>query len=94
MAVLTNFEEDELVVNCSCGCDDQLNMKEGLMYMTVEELQLEAFRQIRRKVSDITDESSNDEIAGYVKGIVNLERELYKRIEEDNKPMNSEDIVR
>ena len=43
------------------------------MYMTVEELQLEAFRQIRRKVSDITDESSNDEIAGYVKGIVNLE---------------------
>ena len=46
------------------------------MYMTVEELQLEAFRQIRRKVSDITDESSNDEIAGYVKGIVNLEREL------------------
>ena len=52
-------------------------MKEGLMYMTVEELQLEAFRQI-----------------SYVKGIVNLERELYKRIEEDNKPMNSEDIVR
>ena len=43
--------------------------------MTVEELQLEAFRQIRQKVSDITDESSNDEIAGYVKGIVNLERE-------------------
>ena len=37
--------------------------------MTVEELQMEAFRQIRQKVSDITDESSNDEIAGYIKGI-------------------------
>ncbi len=35
--------------------------------MTVEELQMEAFRQIRQKVSDITDESSNDEIAGYIK---------------------------
>lgn len=54
--------------------------------MTAEELQLEAFRQIRRKVSDITDESSNDEIAGYIKGVVDLERELYKKIEEENKP--------
>lgn len=63
--------------------------------MTVEELQLEAFRQIRRKVSDITDESSNDEIAGYVKGIVNLERELYKKIETDErKLMNCEDTAR
>ena len=62
--------------------------------MTVEELQLEAFRQIRRKVSDITDESSNDEIAGYIKGVVDLERELCKKIEEENKPKNSEDTVR
>lgn len=62
--------------------------------MTVEELQLEAFRQIRRKVSDITDESSNDEIAGYVKGIVNLERELYKRIEMENRTKNSENAAR
>lgn len=65
------------------------------MYMTVEELQLEAFRQIRRKISDITDESSNDEIAGYVKGIVNLERELCKKIETDErKSMNCEDTAR
>lgn len=56
--------------------------------MTVEELQMEAFRQIRQKVSDITDESSNDEIAGYIKGVVDLERELYKKIEEENKPKN------
>ena len=65
------------------------------MYMTVEELQLEAFRQIRRKVSDITDESSNDEIAGYIKGVVDLERELSKKIEiDERKLMNCEDIAR
>mgnify|MGYP004594249289 CR=1 FL=1 len=63
--------------------------------MTVEELQLEAFRQIRRKVSDITDESSNDEIAGYIKGVVDLERELFKKIETDKrKSMNCEDTAR
>lgn len=63
--------------------------------MTVEELQLEAFRQIRQKVSDITDESSNDEIAGYIKGVVDLERELYKKIETDErKSMNCEDTAR
>jgi hypothetical protein len=27
MAVLTNFEEDELVVNCSCGCDEGVHIK-------------------------------------------------------------------
>lgn len=61
--------------------------------MTVEELQMEAFRQIRQKVSDITDESSNDEIAGYIKGVVDLERELYKKIEEENKPKNGVRIM-
>lgn len=61
--------------------------------MTVEELQMEAFRQIRQKVSDITDESSNDEIAGYIKGVVDLERELYKKIEEENKLKNGARIM-
>lgn len=61
--------------------------------MTVEELQMEAFRQIRQKVSDITDESSNDEIAGYIKGVVDLERELYKKIEEENKSKNGARIM-
>lgn len=61
--------------------------------MTVEELQMEAFRQIRQKVSDITDESSNDEIAGYIKGVVDLERELYKKIEEEKKPKNGARIM-
>ena len=61
--------------------------------MTVEELQMEAFRQIRQKVSDITDESSNDEIAGYIKGVVDLERQLYNKIEEENKPKNGARIM-
>lgn len=48
--------------------------------MTIEQIELEAFRQIRIKVKDITDTSSNDEIAGYVKGIVDLETELYSML--------------
>ena len=39
--------------------------------MTVEELELESFRQIRGKVSNFCDESSNDEIAGFVKEVKN-----------------------
>ena len=38
--------------------------------MTIEQIELEAFRQIRKKVRDFTDESSNDEMTGYVKGVV------------------------
>lgn len=51
--------------------------------MTIAELELESFRQIRQKISLFTDNSSNDEIAGYVKGVVNLERELYKKLEKE-----------
>ena len=45
--------------------------------MTIEQIELEAFRQIRRKVRDFTYDSSNDEISGYVTGVVDLETELY-----------------
>ena len=56
--------------------------------MTIEELELESFRQIRQKVSNFCNESSNDEIAGFVEGVVNLERELYEKLikEVKNKP--------
>ncbi len=27
MAVLTNSEEDELIVSCSCGCDEGIHIK-------------------------------------------------------------------
>ena len=45
--------------------------------MKIEQIELEAFRQIRHKIRDIEDHSSNDEIAGYVRGIVDLESEVY-----------------
>ena len=53
--------------------------------MTIEQIELEAFRQIRRKVRDFTYDSSNDEIAGYVKGVVDLETELYSILLKDDK---------
>ena len=53
------------------------HMERMVDIMTIEQIELEAFRQIRRKVRDFTDESSNDEIAGYVKGVIDLETELY-----------------
>ena len=53
--------------------------------MTIEQIELEAFRQIRRKVRDFTDESSNDEIAGYVdEKDTNLTNE-YKQLLSNNK---------
>jgi hypothetical protein len=45
--------------------------------MSIEQVELEAFRLIRIKVRDFQDKSSNDEIVGYVKGIVDLESELF-----------------
>ena len=48
--------------------------------MTIEQIELEAFRQIRQKISNFEDNSSNDEIAGYVKGVVDLESELYSML--------------
>ena len=51
--------------------------------MTIEQIENQAFRIIRQKIRDITDESSNDEIAGYVKGVVDLETELYTLLEKE-----------
>jgi len=53
--------------------------------MDIKDIELEAFRQIRKKVSDFTDESNNDELAGFVKGVVALERELYSLLEKENR---------
>ena len=60
--------------------------------MTIEQIELEAFRQIRRKVRDFTDESSNDEIAGYVKGVVDLETELYSILLKEKQSQKSHSI--
>lgn len=50
------------------------------MDINIKDIELEAFRQIRIKVSSMLDESNNDEIAGFVKGVVALESELYAKL--------------
>ena len=46
--------------------------------MDVKELQNEAFKCIRREVNNIEEANvSNDELAGFVKGICALQREIY-----------------
>ena len=44
-------------------------------------LEEESYRAIRRKISDFSDESNNDEIAGFVKGVINLETLLFNDLE-------------
>ena len=44
-------------------------------------LEEESYRAIRRKISDFSDESNNDEIAGFVKGVISLETLLFKDLE-------------
>ena len=51
--------------------------------MDIKDIELEAFRQIRQKVNTYDDESDNNEIAGFVKGIVALETELYAMLERE-----------
>lgn len=50
--------------------------------MSKEELEKilidESYRAIRRKISDFSDNSNNDEIAGFVKGVVALESLLFE----------------
>lgn len=44
-------------------------------------LEEESYRAIRRKISDFNDESNNDEIAGFVKGVVALQTLLFFDLE-------------
>ena len=44
-------------------------------------LEEESYRAIRRKISDFSDDSNNDEIAGFVKGIISLETLLFNNLE-------------
>lgn len=45
-------------------------------------LEEESYRSIRRKICDFSDESNNDEIAGFVKGVVALETLLFCDLED------------
>ena len=47
------------------------------------ELETESYRAIRRKISDFSDESNNDELAGFVKGVVVLQSLLYGNMERE-----------
>ena len=44
-------------------------------------LEGESYRAIRRKISDFSDDSNNDEIAGFVKGVISLETLLFNDLE-------------
>ena len=44
-------------------------------------LAVESYRAIRRKISEFSDESNNDEIAGFVKGVISLETLLFNDLE-------------
>ena len=44
-------------------------------------LEEESYRAIRRKISDFSDDSNNDEIAGFVKGVISLETLLFTDLE-------------
>ena len=44
-------------------------------------LEEESYRAIRRKISDFSDDSNNDEIAGFVKGVISLETLLFNGLE-------------
>ena len=44
-------------------------------------LEEESYRVIRRKISDFSDDSNNDEIAGFVKGVISLETLLFNDLE-------------
>lgn len=50
--------------------------------MTEKELKQYTCDVIRRKISAFDDESNNDEISGFVKGVIALERELYMSVVE------------
>ena len=44
-------------------------------------LEEESYRAIRRKILDFSDDSNNDEIAGFVKGVISLETLLFNNLE-------------
>ena len=44
-------------------------------------LEEESYRAIRRKILDFSDDSNNDEIAGFVKGVISLETLLFNDLE-------------
>ncbi len=52
--------------------------------MTIEQLELEAYRVIRREVRDFERMTSDAELGNFVRGVVDLQFELYRRLQEEN----------
>lgn len=52
--------------------------------MTIDELQLEAFRLIRREARRFDRETNDSELGNYVRGVVDLETEIYAQLLKSN----------
>lgn len=52
--------------------------------MTIDELQLEAFRLIRRELRRFDRETNDSELGNYVRGVVDLETEIYAQLLKSN----------
>lgn len=50
----------------------------------------ESYRVIRHKINNFNNDANNDEIAGYVKGVVALQTEMYKNYEREFRMSNNE----
>ena len=53
--------------------------------MTIDELQLEAFRLIRKEARRLDRKTNDSELGNYVKGVIDLETEIYARLEFDRR---------
>ena len=58
--------------------------------MTIDELQLEAFRLIRKEARRFNRETNDSELGNYVKGVVDLETEIYAQLLKSNENEKSE----
>ena len=86
------LETNEEVILCGSRHDDIFKQLKYLGFEPkegyIEEfnnqkriLEEESHRAIRRKISDFSDDSNNDEIAGFVKGVISLETLLFNDLE-------------
>ena len=60
------------------------HVSQSVVSKLVKDLEQESFRQIRQKLSGFDDNSNNEEITGYVKGVVDLESALYSKLDTEN----------
>ena len=59
------------------GIEENRALSQSYEIMTVERI---AFDVIRRKINSFENDLTNDEISGYVKGVVDLETAIYEEI--------------